>query len=73
MRGWGGDCVLVVAIRTLMLADFDSGGLLAIDIPTLVSLVFLLSLACPFLCNDDIKYEHAHNRHTGGGACKLTT
>ena len=27
------------------------------------------------ICNDDIKYEHAHNSHTGGGyrACKVTT
>ena len=50
-----------------MLAYFGGGELLAIAIPTLVPLVFLFSLACPCLCNDDIKSEHAHNRHTGGG------
>ena len=49
-----------------VLAAFDGGELLAVAIPTLVHLVFLLSLACPFLCNDEIKYEHAHNRHTMG-------
>ena len=50
-----------------MLAAFDGGEILAIDIPTLAPLVFLLSLACPCLCYDDIKSEHAHNRHTRGG------
>ena len=49
-----------------LLAEFVVGKLLAIAIPTLRTLVFLLSLACPCLCNDDIKSEHAHNRHTRG-------
>ena len=42
-----------------MLADFGGGEFLAMTIPTLVPLVFLLSLACPCLCNDDIKEEQA--------------
>ena len=50
-----------------VLAAFDGGELLAIDIPTLRPLVFLLSMAFPCLCNDDIKSEHADNRHTRGG------
>ena len=54
-------------IGTLLLADFGGGELLAIVIPTLAPLVFLLSLSCPCLCYDEIKSEHAHNRHTGGG------
>ena len=65
-----------LAIGTLVLAAFGSGGLLAIAMPKLVTLVFLLSLACPFLCYDEIKSEHAHNRHPRGGgerACKVTT
>ena len=45
----------------------SSSDLLAIAIPTLVPLVFLLSLSCPCLCYDEIKPEHAHNRHTRGG------
>ena len=40
---------------------------LDIDIPTLVTLVFLLYMAFPCLCNDEIKYEHAHNRNNRGG------
>ena len=39
----------------------------AIAITTLVPLVFLFSLACPCLYNDEIKSEHVHNRHTRGG------
>ena len=39
-----------LAIGTLVLADFGGGELLAITIPTLVPLVFLLFLALPFLC-----------------------
>ena len=39
-----------------VLAAFGSGELLAIAIPTLIPLVFLLSLDFPCLCNDDIKY-----------------
>ena len=50
-----------------MLSAFGGGELLAIAIPTLVPLVFLLSLVCPCLCNDDIKSEHAHVWDTGGG------
>ena len=60
-----------LAVGTLVLAEFGGGVILAINIPTLVPLVFLLSLGFPFLFNDDIKSEHAHNRHTrrgrGGG------
>ena len=62
-----GYCWLPLAIGTLVLAAFGGGKLLAIVVPTLVPLQFLLSLACPCLCNDDIKYEHAYNRHTRGG------
>ena len=64
-----------MAVGALVLAAFGGGELLAVDIPTLVTVVFLLSLACPCLCYDEIKYEHAHNKHTGGGgeiACKVT-
>ena len=50
-----------------MLVDFGGGELLAITIPTLITLVFILSMACPCICNDEIKYEHAHNSHTRGG------
>ena len=50
-----------------MLAAFGGGELLGIAIPTLLPLVFILSLDCPCLCNDEIKYKHAHNRHTKGG------
>ena len=38
-----------------MLAAFGGGELLDIAITTLITLVFILSLALPFLCNDDIK------------------
>ena len=72
--GW---CWLPLAIRTLVLTDFGGGELLDIAITTLVPLVFLLSLAFPCLCYDEIKSEHAHNRHNGGRglerACKVTT
>ena len=50
-----------------MLAAFGGGEILAIDITTLVLLIFLLSVAFPCLCNDDFKLEHAHNRHTREG------
>ena len=53
-----------------MSAAFGGGELLAIAIPALVPLVFLISLAYPCLFNDDIKSERAHNRYTrerGGG------
>ena len=65
--------IVLAAFGCWVLAAFGGGELLAIGILTLVPLVFLLSLACPCLSNDDIKSEHAHNRHTrGGGACKVT-
>ena len=57
-------------------AAFGGGELLAVAINTLRPLVSLLYMAFPCLCNDDIKPEHAQNRHTrgrGGGACKVTT
>ena len=50
-----------------VLSAFGGGELLAITIPKLRPLVFPLYLTYPCLCNDDIKSEHAHNRHTGGG------
>ena len=50
-----------------VLEAFGGGELLDIYIPKIRSLVFLLSLACPCLCNDYIKSEPAHNRHTRGG------
>ena len=53
---------------------FGGGEILVIAIPTLLPLVFLLSMSCPCLCYDEIKSEHAHNRHTrggGGGGVKL--
>ena len=49
------------------MAAFGGGEILAISIPTLLPLDFILSLNLPFLCNDDIKYEHAHNMHNKGG------
>ena len=58
---------LHLAVGTLVLPVFVGGELLDIDIPTLVPIVFLLYLYCPCICNDDIKSEHAHNSHTGGG------
>ena len=66
--------ILLAAFGCWLLEAFGGGELLDIAIPTLRPLVFLLSLACPSLCNDDIKSEHADNRHTGGrgGACKVT-
>ena len=61
-----GQCWIPLAIGTLVLTAFGGGELLDIDIPTLVPLVFLLSLDFPCLCNDEIKSEHAHNKHTWG-------
>ena len=73
-RWFWGWCWLPLALGALVLTAFGGGELLDIAIPTLVPLFFLLYLACPFLCNDDIKYDHAPNRHPrGGGACKVTT
>ena len=68
--------IVLAAFGCWVLAAFGGGEILAISIPTLIPLVFLLSLACPCIYNDDIKSEHAHNRHTRGGverACKVTT
>ena len=68
--------IVLDAFGCWVLSAFGGGELLAIYITTLIPLVFLLSMACPCLCNDDIKSEHAHNMHTGGGggrACKVTT
>ena len=62
-----GYCWLPLAVGTLVLVSFGDGELLAIAITTLVQLVFILLLDCTFLCNDDIKPEHAHNSHTRGG------
>ena len=58
-------------VGALVLADFGVGELFNIAITMLVPLVVLFSLDCTCLCNDDIKSEHAHNRHTrgrGGGS-----
>ena len=71
-----GQCWLPLYIGTLVLASFGGGELLAIAISKIIPLIFLLSLACPCLCNADIKSEHAHNRHTRGERereCKVTT
>ena len=54
-------------VGTLVLEAFGGVELLVIAIPTLVRLVFLLSLYLPCLCTEDIKYEHVHNRHIRGG------
>ena len=59
--------IVLAAFGCWVLAAFGGGELLAIDIPTLRPLVFLLSLACLYLCNDDIESEHAHNRPIRGG------
>ena len=59
--------IVLAALGCWVLAAFGGGELLAIYIPTLRPLIFLLSLYCPCLCNDDIKSEHAHNRHTRWG------
>ena len=61
-----GYCWLPLATGTLVLAAIGGGELLDIDIPPLVPLFFLLSLACPCLYYDEVKSEHAHNRHTRG-------
>ena len=65
--------IVLAAFGCWVLAAFCGGEVLAISITTLIPLVFLISLDFPCLCNDDIKSEHAHNRHTGGGACKVNT
>ena len=61
---------MLAAFGCWVLVTFGGGELLDIDIFTLIPLVFILSLACLCLCNDDVKSKHAHNRHTrreGGG------
>ena len=50
-------------LGTLVLSAFGGGGILSIAIPTLVPLVFLLSIYFPCLCNEYIIYTYAHNRH----------
>ena len=62
-----GYCWLPLDVEALVLAAFGGGKLLAVAIPTIVPLIFLLSLYCPCLCNYDITSEYAHNRHTRGG------
>ena len=57
--------IVLAAFGCWVLAAFGGGELLAIAIPTLRPLVFLLSLACPCLCNDDIKSEHADKPEIG--------
>ena len=56
--------VVLAAFGCWVLAAFGGGELLNISIPKLRPLGFLLSMACPCLCNDDIKSKHADNRHT---------
>ena len=59
-----------------MLVVFGGGEILDIAIPTLVSLVFLLYLAFPCLCNDTIFYLVMHITGTPEGgerAFKVTT
>ena len=68
--------IVLAAFGCLELAAFGGGELLSIAITKLIPIVFLLSLAFPCLCNDDIESEHADNRHTRGGGertCKGTT
>ena len=59
--------IVLAAFGCWVLEAFGGGELLAVAIHTLRPLVFLLSLAYPCLCNDDIKSEHADNRHIRGG------
>ena len=59
--------IVLAAFGCWVLAAFGGGELLDIAISTLIPIVFIRSLACPCLCNDDIKSEHTHNRHTSGG------
>ena len=58
--------IVLAAFGCWVFSAFGGGELLDFAIPTLIPLVFILSLGFPFLRNDDIKYEHAHNRHTRG-------
>ena len=46
--------IVLAAFGSWVLAAFGGGELLDIAITTLIPLVFLLSQACPCLCNDDI-------------------
>ena len=59
--------IVLAAFSGWVLEDFGGGELLDISITTLITLVFLLYLACPCLCNNDIKSEYAHNSYTRGG------
>ena len=52
-------------------SEVFGGGILAIYFTTLITLVFLLSMDFPCLCNDDIKSEHAHNRQNRGRGATL--
>ena len=54
-------------VGTLVLEAFGGGERLSIAITTLVPILFLFYMDFPCLYNDDIKSEHAHNRHTRGG------
>ena len=58
--------IVLATFGCWVLAAIGGGELLAIAIPKLIPLVFLISLACPCIRNDDIKSEHADNRHTSG-------
>ena len=58
--------IVLASFVCWVLAALCGGEILAISIPTIITLVFILSLACPCLYNDEIKSEHAHNRHTSG-------
>ena len=64
MRLTGGFWDSVAAFGCWVLVAFCGGELLAVDIPTLIPLVFLLSVDFPCLCNDGIKSEHERNSHT---------
>ena len=59
--------IVLAAFGCWVLAAFGGGELLAISIPTLIPLVFLLSVDFPCLCNDGIKSEHERKSHTRGG------
>ena len=59
--------IVLAALGCWVLAAFGGGELLAIAITKIIPLVFLLSLDFPCLRYDEIKSEHAYNRHTKGG------
>ena len=72
--GFGGSVGCLWLLGSFCWKPLVGEEILAISVPTLIPIVFLLSLPFPCLFNDDIKYEHAHNSHTGGGerSCKVT-